>query len=61
MQCGRKVDTAIRQTEHLGKEQAEQNVEMAIPGKPNSRLQQYRLTAAGAARLNLLRKGRNDS
>ena len=40
---------------------AERNVEMTIPDKPNSRLQQYQLTAAGAARLNLLRKGRNDS
>jgi len=40
---------------------AEQNVEMTIPGKPNSRLQKYRLTATGAIRLNLLREGRQHS
>ena len=36
-------------------------IEMTIPDKPTSRMQKYRLTAAGAAKLNQLPKGRNDS
>jgi len=40
---------------------AEQTIEMTFPDKPNSRLQQYRLTAAGAARLDTLRQGRSNS
>ncbi len=28
-------------------------VEMTVPGKPSSRLQKYRLTASGKARLNI--------
>ena len=35
---------------------AEQNIEYTIPGKPNSRLQKYRLTDKGAAVLAALRK-----
>jgi hypothetical protein len=32
-------------------------IEMTIPDKPNSRLQRYRLTPAGKARLAALMKG----
>ena len=34
----------------------DQNVEQTIPGKPNSRLQKYRLTTKGAAHLVRLRE-----
>ncbi|MGQ0524737.1 MAG: Fic family protein, partial [Betaproteobacteria bacterium] len=36
-------------------------VEMTIPDKPNSRLQKYRLTAAGQARLLQLQRGEQKS
>lgn len=36
-------------------------VEMTIPDKPNSRLQKYRLTAAGQARLLQLQRGEQQS
>ena len=36
---------------------AEQSIEYTIPGKPNSRLQKYRLAGKGAATLAALRKG----
>ncbi len=39
---------------------AEQNIEQTIPDKPNSRLQQYRLTTNGAALLATLKKGNRD-
>ncbi len=38
---------------------AEQNVEQTIPEKPNSRLQKYRLTDKGSARLASLREGKS--
>jgi ATP-dependent DNA helicase RecG len=40
---------------------AEQNIEYTIPGKPNSRLQKYRLSDKGMATLKVLRKGTSAS
>lgn len=40
---------------------AEQNIEFTIPNKHNSRLQKYRLTTAGAARLSLLQGDKPES
>jgi hypothetical protein len=51
MILGAATTTAPPKSPHKSPPQVDQMLEMTIPGKPNSRLQKYRLTGKGLRRL----------